>query len=75
MAPVDARRTGILVAVSEQGEVQAGTAALGLGDLARLQGAVAVSDPEELTAKVWDSDEELDEFLADLRASRHASLG
>lgn len=43
-------------------------------DLARAQHAVAVNDPNELAAEIWESDEELDAFLVDLRASRNASL-
>ncbi len=47
---------------------------LTLEELARLQHAVPVADADELAADVWESDEELDEFLADLRASRRSSL-
>jgi hypothetical protein len=43
-------------------------------DLARAQHAEPVADPGELAADVWESDAELAEFLADLRASRNASL-
>lgn len=52
----------------------ADAASLTLEELARLQGATTVSDVSELLADVWDSDEELDAFLADLRASRCSSL-
>ena len=45
-----------------------------LDELARLQGATVVDDIDELAADIWESDEELDAFLADLRAARHASL-
>lgn len=45
-----------------------------LEELARDQHATPVRDIAELRADVWDSDEELDEFLADWRASRDASL-
>jgi hypothetical protein len=48
--------------------------ALSLDELARLQEARVVRDVRELEADIWDSDEELDDFLADLRASRHSSL-
>jgi hypothetical protein len=44
-----------------------------LDELARLQHAVPV-EPDDLVADIWESDEELDAFLADLRASRNASL-
>jgi len=43
-------------------------------DLARAQHAEPVADPAELAADIWESDAELEEFLADLRASRNASL-
>lgn len=47
---------------------------LTIADLARQQHAEEVRDPKELAAGVWESDEELEAFLADLRASRDASL-
>jgi hypothetical protein len=43
-------------------------------DLARAQHAEPVADPAELAPDIWESDAELQEFLADLRASRNASL-
>ncbi|MGH9151115.1 MAG: hypothetical protein ACRD03_01640 [Acidimicrobiales bacterium] len=52
----------------------AGGARLTIADLARQQRAQEVGDPKELAADVWESDEELDSFLADLRASRNASI-
>lgn len=42
--------------------------------LARSQHASPVVDAEELAADIWDSDAELDAFLADLRSSRDASI-
>lgn len=48
---------------------------LRLEDLAEQQRAHVVADPAELKADVWASDEELDAFLADLRASRDAPVG
>jgi hypothetical protein len=33
-----------------------------------------VGDAAELAANIWESDEEFDAFLADLRSSRDASL-
>lgn len=47
---------------------------LTLEELARAQGARPIADVSELEAEVWDSIEELEEFLAALRASRRASL-
>ncbi|MGH2864765.1 MAG: hypothetical protein ACRDJX_05890 [Solirubrobacteraceae bacterium] len=45
-----------------------------LEQLARDQHARPVSDLEELRADVWSSEQELEEFLADWRASRDASM-
>jgi hypothetical protein len=44
-----------------------------LDELARLQHAQTV-EADELAGDIWESDEELDAFLADLRTSRNASL-
>ncbi len=52
---------------------QHATATSALDDLARQQHATPVSAIEELRADVWDSDEELDEFLVDWRAARSSS--
>jgi hypothetical protein len=63
------------VTVSEQDEPRLWpAAALSLTELARLQHAERVNDPSELAADIWDSDEELDAFLANLRESRNSSL-
>jgi hypothetical protein len=43
-------------------------------ELARQQGVSPLTSIEEARANIWDSDEELDEFLADFRASRDAEL-
>ena len=43
-------------------------------DLARARHAEPVTDPEELAADIWESDAELEAFLADLRPARNASL-
>jgi hypothetical protein len=43
-------------------------------DLARAQHAEPVAAPGELAADIWESDAGLQAFLADLRASRNASL-
>lgn len=45
-----------------------------IDDLAREQGVVPLSSIDELAADIWESDEELDAFLLDLRQSRNASL-
>lgn len=46
-----------------------------LEEMARDQHARPVSDVHEMRLDVWSSEQELQEFLADLRASRDASLG
>jgi uncharacterized protein (DUF2384 family) len=63
--------------VSEQRDdnTMAGATPLTIDELARLHNAVEVHGLGELAADIWESDEELDEFLADLHASRHSSLG
>ncbi|HUR15679.1 MAG TPA: hypothetical protein VMZ33_00210 [Candidatus Limnocylindrales bacterium] len=48
--------------------------ALTIDELARLQNAEETRDAKELAADIWESDAELDAFLADLRSSRDASL-
>lgn len=62
--------------MSEQHDenVIAASRTLTIIDLARLQEAVEVHGLGELAADIWESDEELNEFLADLRSSRHSSL-
>jgi hypothetical protein len=48
-------------------------------ELARRQGVHPIASLEDLDAlahpELWDSDEEYEEFLADLYASRRASIG
>jgi len=62
--------------VSEQRESHLpASAPLTIDELARLQQATPVDDPKELEADIWESDEELEAFLVDLRSSRDASLG
>jgi hypothetical protein len=48
----------------------AGARASTLDELAQRCHARPVADANELAADIWASDDELDEFLADLRASR-----
>ena len=71
---IDQART--LGDVSEQREdnVMAASKALTIDDLALLQRATEVGSLGELAADIWDSDQELADFLADLRSSRTSSL-
>ena len=66
----------LLLDVSEQqqGDAVSASTPLAIDDLARLENAAPVHDADELAAEIWDSDEELDDFLVDLRASRRSSL-
>jgi hypothetical protein len=51
-----------------------GSRASTLDELAQRCQATPVTDADELAADIWESDEELDAFLKDLRSSRDASL-
>lgn len=44
-------------------------------DLARQQGVRPFTSADDVRADLWDSDEELDAFLADVRAARQADVG
>jgi hypothetical protein len=46
-----------------------------LEEQARRKGVRPIASIDELRADVWDSDEELDEFLADLESFRHEHIG
>jgi hypothetical protein len=45
-----------------------------LAEQARRKGVTPVASVKELRAEVFDDDDELEDFLADLRAFRHAHL-
>ena len=45
-----------------------------LDELAAAQGVVPLFSLDDLAADLWESDDELNSFLADIRRSRHASL-
>ena len=47
---------------------------LTLAELAALQQVQPVASAGELAAELWESDEELDEFLRELRSSRDANI-
>jgi hypothetical protein len=69
------RRIGWIAVSEQRHESHASTWSTGaIDDLARAQHATVVTDSHELADEIWDSDDELDAFLADLRASRNASL-
>lgn len=52
-----------------------GVRSVSVAELARQQGVGPVTSVESMRADLWDSDEELEEFLADVRASRQADVG
>ena len=62
------------VSEQQQGDAVPASTPLAIDDLARLENATPVHGADELAAEIWDSDEELDDFLVDLRASRRSSL-
>jgi hypothetical protein len=51
-----------------------GARSTSVDELARQQGVHPVRSVRDMQADVWDSDEELDEFLAANHASRHADV-
>ena len=72
------RREGMVVLTSERADHAPRWNDAGhvpVAELARRQGVGPVKSVDELARPtVFESDEELDEFLADLYASRHAGL-
>jgi hypothetical protein len=52
-----------------------GPPAVSVEELARRQGVRPVRSFDDMRADLWESDEEFDEFLADVHASRQADLG
>lgn len=60
---------------SEVLRLLSGPPSMSVEELARQQGVRPVRRGQDMTADLWDSDEEFDAFLADLRASRQADLG
>lgn len=52
-----------------------GAPAVSVEELARRQGVRPVRSFDDMRADLWTSDEEFDEFLADVHASRQADVG
>lgn len=52
-----------------------GPPSVSVEELARQQGVRPVRSFEDMRADLWDSDEEFDAFMVELRASRQADLG
>ncbi len=59
------------MSVADFAESGPGSYSADLDEQARRKGVRPVASVEELRADVFESDEELDEFLADLEAFRH----
>ena len=52
-----------------------GSRPLSVDELARQQGVRPVRSLDDMRADLWDTDEDLDRFLAEVRASRQDDLG
>lgn len=59
------------MSVADFAEPQPGSYAVELDQQARRKGVHPIASADELRADVFESDEELDEFLADLEEFRH----
>jgi hypothetical protein len=62
------------VSVADFAESQRGSYAAELDEQARRKGVRPISSADELRADVFESDEELAEFLADLEEFRHEHM-
>ncbi len=62
------------VSVADSTEPQPGSYAVELEEQARRKGVHPIASVDELRADVFESDEELDEFLADLEDFRHEHM-
>ena len=62
------------MSIADFSEPTAGSYLAQLEEQARRKHVQPIESVDELRADVFESDEELDEFLADLQAFRHANL-
>lgn len=62
------------MSVADFAEPERSTYSAELDEQARRKGVRPIASPDELRADVFESDEELEEFLADLEAFRHEHL-
>lgn len=62
------------MSVADFAEPERSTYSAELDEQARRKGVLPIRSADELRADVFESDEELDEFLADLEAFRHEHL-
>jgi len=63
------------VSVADFAEPDRGSYAAELDEQARRKGVHPIASVDELRANVFESDEELEEFLADLAHFRHEHMG
>ena len=63
------------MSVADFAEPDRGSYAAELDEQARRKGVHPISSVDELRADVFESDEELEEFLADLAQFRHEHMG
>lgn len=68
------RRGVAIMSVADFAEPERSTYSAELDEQARRKGVLPIRSADELRADVFESDEELDEFLADLEAFRHEHL-
>jgi hypothetical protein len=69
----DDRKGG--VAMSDSGFTWPLPPSVPIEELARQQGVRPFKPGDDVRADLWDSDEEFEAFLADVRASRQADVG
>lgn len=62
------------MSVDDFAEPERGSYVAGLDEQARRKGVHPISSVDELRADVFESDEELDEFLTDLEEFRHEHM-
>jgi hypothetical protein len=62
------------MSVADIAEPERGSYAAALDEQARRKGVHPIASVDELRADIFESDEELDEFLADLEAFRHEHM-
>lgn len=62
------------MSVADSAEPQLGSYAAELDEQARRKGVRPITSADELRADVFDSDQELEEFLADLQEFRHEHM-
>ena len=70
----DAQRRAVAVTIAGFSKPQCSSYSAILDEQARYKGVRPITSIDDLRANVFESDERLDEFLADLEAFRHRHL-